>query len=270
MGRTLGLMAGAGVLPGRVAAEAAQRGWRVVAFTFGEARGLDGPTDRVVPSRLTDVGNVLERLQSERVAAIVFAGLLPKSSLLDHTSADPSAHELLSAAGGLSDTALGSAVLRTLAGLGIEVLDPRTFLSSLLVPSGTLTARVPSEAEWTDVRLGLRLARQCAAFGIGQTVVVRRGLTVAVEAIEGTSETIRRGCRLAGPGAVVVKGVAPEHDYRFDVPTVGLETLEAMVGGKASAVGLEAGKVLLLDREAVVTLADQEGIAIVSVDSDSG
>jgi len=113
------------------------------------------------------------------------------------------------------------------------------------------------------------VARQCGGFGAGQTVVLRHGVVAAVEGMEGTTETIRRGCALAGPGAVAVKAVAPRHDYRFDVPAVGDETLDALAQGRAAALAVEAGKVLLLDREAVVARAGREGIAIVSLDADA-
>ncbi len=261
-------MAGAGALPGRVAAEAAREGWRVVAFAFGEAPELEATGHRVIPCRLTDVGPVLEGLRAERVTAVVFSGKLPKGLLFEAGALDASARRILTAAGGLSDFALGSAVAGALSALGIEMLDQRTFLAPLLASPGTLTITQPSAAEWQDIGLGLRLARQCADQGVGQTVVVARGVAVAVEAIEGTSETIRRGCQLAGAGAVVVKAVASQQDYRFDVPTVGLETLKIMAHGKARALVLEAGKVAILDREAVVALANSSGISIVSVESD--
>jgi DUF1009 family protein len=123
--------------------------------------------------------------------------------------------------------------------------------------------------EWLEIRAGFTLARHLASYGIGQTVVRSLGVTVAVEAIEGTDETIRRGTLLSGPGAVVVKGVAPLHDYRFDVPTVGLATLRAMAEGGATALAVEDGKVLLMDREDVIRLADETGITVVSVDGNS-
>jgi len=266
--QTLGLMAGSGALPGRVAVEAARRGWRVVAFAFDEASELETRAHRVIPSRLTDIGRVLERLQTERITAVVFSGRLPKGILLKADVVDAAALQILTEAGGLSDLALGAAVTDTLSALGIEILDQRTFLASVLAPAGTLTTRLPSEAERQDIRLGLRLARQCAEYGTGQTVVIARGVAVAVEGIEGTSETIRRGCQLAGPGAVVVKAIASQQDYRFDVPAVGLETLEVMARGQARALAVEAGKVAILDLESVVALANSSGIAIVSVESD--
>lgn len=270
MEQTLGLMAGAGALPGRVAAEAARQGWRVVAFAFGAVPNLAAQVQRVIPCELTDLRAVLEHLQAERVKAVVFSGQLPKGTmLLKADAADDPGHLLLRAAGGLSDAGLAAAVVEILGGLGIELLDQRTFLASLFTPAGVLTRRVPSEAERQDIRFGFRLARQCAEYGVGQTVVVARGVALAVEAIEGTSATIERGCRLAGPGAVVVKAPALQHDYRFDVPTIGLETLEVMTRGQARALAIEARRVAILDREAVIALADRAGIAITSVDRES-
>lgn len=270
MERALGLMCGAGLLPAHVASEAHRQGWRVVAFAFGDAPALEGAVDRAIPSRLADIHAVLEGLRQERVSAVVFVGKLWKRDLIDGVpAADRAGLEILSLAGGFSDGALARAVVDTLKGLGIEVLDQRTFLGPLLFPPGRLTPRAPSEAQWQDIRLGLSLARQCGGFGVGQTVVVKQGVVIAVEGIEGTSETIRRGCRLAGPGAVVVKAVTPQQDYRFDIPAVGGATLETLAEGKAAVLAVEAGKILLLDREAVLALAAREGIAIVSLGADS-
>jgi DUF1009 family protein len=131
---------------------------------------------------------------------------------------------------------------------------------------GILTARAPTHEEWAEVREGFTLARLLARFGIGQTVVRSLGVTVAVEAIEGTDEAIRRGTRLSGSGAVVVKAVSPSQDYRFDIPTVGPATVRAMAEGGATALGIEAGRMLLVNREQVIRLADAAGVAIVSVD----
>jgi DUF1009 family protein len=263
--RSLGLMAGAGTLPGRAAAEAKRRGWRVVAFAFEDAPGLAEVADELVPSTITDIQAVLAGLAARRVEAAVFVGKFWKSSAFSHYDrADDAGRGL--ARDGLSDAALAQMVVATLAGMSIEVLDQREFLSPWLLPAGTLGARAPVASEWDEIREGFRLAGRLAADGVGQTVVRARGVTVALEAAEGTDEAIRRGGRLAGPGAVVVKAVAPSHDYRFDIPTVGAATLEAMREGGAIALAVPAGRVLLLDRDEVVRLADQAGIAVVSVD----
>jgi len=263
--RSLGLIAGAGTLPGRAAAEAKRRGWRVSAFVFEDAPGLAEAADDLIPCTLTDIQAVFAALSARRIGAAVFVGKFWKSRVFSHQEQTDAAGRGLTR-GGLSDASLARTVVATLASMGIEVLDQREFLSPWLLAPGTLTARAPSEAEWEEIHEGFRLAARLAADGIGQTVVRARGVTVAVEAAEGTDETIRRGGGLAGPGAVVVKAVAASHDYRFDLPTVGAATLEAMRDGGATALAVPADRVLLLDREEVVRLADQSAIAVVSVD----
>src|SRR4030095_12857382 len=154
--------------------------------------------------------------------------------------------------------------------MGIEVMDQRRLLGPWLVGSEQVSARAPSEAEWTEIREGWRLAHDLANRGVGQTVVRARGVTVAVEAAGGTAEAIRRGVRLAGPGAVVVKAVADDHDFRFDIPTIGFATLETMAAGGGPARPAAArggpGRSVVVDREAVARRADAAGIALVTVD----
>lgn len=265
MERRLAVMAGAGVLPGRAAAEAARQGWRVVALAFDEAAGLDAHAERVVPSALTDIQEVLRTLAAERVQAAVFVGKFWKQRVFDEVGETDEAGRRL-ALGGLSDDALAGMVVATLAGMGIEVLDQRPFLSPWIMGPGTVTSREPAPAEWDEIRAGFALARRLAEHGIGQTVVRSRGVTLAVEAAEGTDETIRRGARLAGRGAVVVKAVAAGHDFRFDIPTVGPATVEAMAEGGATALAVDGSKVLLVDGEEAVRVAERAGIAVVSVD----
>jgi DUF1009 family protein len=262
--RRLAVMAGAGVLPGRAAAEAVRQGWRVVALAFEEAAGLGAHAERVVPSTIKDIQAVLQTLGDERVQAAVFVGKFWKQRVFDAVGATDEAGLRL-ARSGLSDDALAGTVLATLSGMGIEVLDQRPFLAPWMMDDGTLTSRAPSPAEWEEIRAGFALARRLAEDGIGQTVVRSRGVTLAVEAVEGTDETIRRGVGLAGPGAVVVKAVAAGHDFRFDIPTVGPATIGAMADGGATALAVDGGKVLLVDRDEAVRAANAVGIAVVSV-----
>lgn len=265
MERRLAVMAGAGVLPGRAASEAARQGWQVVAFTFDESAGLHQHAERVVPSSLDDIQGVLRELGESRIGAAVFVGKLWKREVFSHAQATDEAGRRL-ARSGLSDEALSGMVLATLGGMGIEVLDQRAFLQPWMAGSGTMTTREPSPEEWNEIHAGFALARHLASHGIGQTIVRYRGVTLAVEAAEGTDETIRRGASLAGPGAVVVKAVAAGHDFRFDIPTIGPATLEAMAAGGATALAVEQGKVLIVDREATVRMAERTGITIVSSD----
>lgn len=259
------MIAGAGQLPVRVAQEARRQGWRVVALAFGSAPGLDGLVDRLVPCRFSELGAALEAIRHEGITTAVFSGTLRKPELIHLLPQDSHGRQFLARGGQLTDAALSKAALGTLEGAGVQVLDQRTFLAPLLVSEGPLTARVPTGAQREDIALGFRLARWCAAFGAGQTVVIHRGAAAAIEAMEGTDEAIRRGCRLAGPGAVVVKAVSAGHDYRFDIPTVGAETVASMLEGEAAVLALESGKIICLDREALVEAADRQGIAVVGV-----
>ena len=268
MANSLGLIAGAGQLPGRVAQEARRQGWRVVALVFGDAPGLDGAVDRLVPCRVSEIGSALEAIRHEGITSVVFSGTLRKPELVHLLPQDSHGQQFLARGGQFTDSSLGHAALGLLEGAGAQVLDQRIFLAPLLVSAGPLTASVPTPAQREDIAVGFKLARLCAAFGTGQTVVIHRGATAAIEAMEGTDEAIRRGCRLAGPGAVVVKAVASWHDYRFDVPTVGAETIASMAPGKALVLALESGKILCLDRELLVERAERHGIAVVGVSPD--
>ena len=258
-------MCGAGVLPARMAAEARRQGWRVVAFTFDDAAGLEAHVDRAIPSRFTEVDAVLTALARERVSAALFSGKFWLGDVLRATDGDAAARGIVARAGTLTGTGLAEAVVTTLASLGIEVLDQRGFVGDWLEGAGCWTARRPTDEEWADVRRGLELARLCAGAGIGQTVMIKRGAVAAVEAVEGTTAAIQRGAGLAGPGAVVVKAVTPENDYRFDTPTIGPDTVEVAVAGGVAVLAVEAKRVLLLERAALVKRADQAGMALVGV-----
>jgi len=260
-------MCGAGALPARMAAEARRQDWRVIAFTFGPAVGVDAHAARVIPSRFTDIGSVLAALQAEGVSAALFAGRFSMSDVLraDANTADAVSRGVDARAGSRIDAKLVEVVIATLAGLGVEVLDQRGFAGGWLPGAGCWTRRAPSDAEWRDIRRGLEIARVLADARIGQTVVVRHGAVAAVEAVEGTSEAIRRGTALAGAGAVVVKAVARDHDYRFDMPAIGPETVEVAAAGGAMVVAMEADRVLLTEPEATIHAADAAGIALVGV-----
>ena len=130
-----------------------------------------------------------------------------------------------------------------------------------------LRASLFSESEASDVRCGIAVAHDVGVHDVGQTVVVKSGMVLAVEAFEGTNAAIRRGGKLGGKGSVVFKAAREGHDMRFDIPVVGLKTLKTMRRAGATALGFQAGRLILLDREAVVEFAARHGIAIVGVES---
>lgn len=268
--RSLGLIAGAGPLPRRMATEARGLGWRVVAFAFAGAPDLAGVADRVVPSRLSELAPFLMAVKDEGVGAVVLCGRFSMPAFLqeDVRRSDSVARDVVQAAGSRIAPRVFDSLVGLFTTVGVEVLDQRPFLGDVLAPARCWTARRPTDTEWRDVRRGLSLARAMASAAIGQTVVLRDGAVTAVEAVEGTTEAIGRGTRLGGPGAVIVKAVAPDHDYRFDLPAIGLETIEAAAAGTAAVVAVEAGRVAILDREAVVRAADAAGLSVVSVDGE--
>lgn len=267
MAGVLGLLAGEGKLPALVAAEARRAGWRVVAFALGGAAGLGvgGLVDRLVACRTGEVGPVLEALRAEGIRHVVLAGRVGKDPLFRGAWLDGAARALLARSPDWTDDGLLTTATAVLATLGIEVLDQRRFLGSWLAPAGLLAGPPPAPATEADMARGLAIARELARLGVGQTVVVRAGTVAAVEALEGTDEAVRRGLALAGPGAAVVKATRPDHDYRLDVPAVGEATLRVCAEGGAAAVAVEAGRVAVLDREAVAELARDAAISVVGV-----
>jgi DUF1009 family protein len=264
-------MCGAGELPALMARQARRQGWRVVAFAFaplGDEAG--GAAARVVPSRISEMAPVIATLEEEKVTAVLFSGKFWMGDLLRVERGDDAHRAMAARAGSLLDGNVKDVLLATLAGMGIELLDQRPFLGDGLPTARVLGGRTPTDGEWADVRRGLAAAHALSTLSIGQTVVVRRGVVSAVEAIEGTTEAVRRGTALGGPGAVIVKAVADDHDFRFDVPTIGPQTVAAAAAGKASVVAVQAGRVFVLDRETTTRQADAAGIALVSARGDGG
>jgi len=257
-------MCGAGSLPARMAEEARRQGWRVVAFAFDGAPDLAGRVAHVVRARVTELPAVVGALVTEKVDAVLLSGRFSMGEFLRGGTADGEQARLEGTVGSFVDTRMAEVMAATLTGMGIDLLDQRPFLGEWLATPGCWSAREPGETEWADIRRGFAVARFAADAGVGQTVVVKRGAVTAVEAVEGTTAAIARGAALGGSGAVIVKVAASRHDFRFDTPAIGLETVEAAVTGGVTALAVEASRVLLLDREVMTKRADAAGIALVS------
>jgi DUF1009 family protein len=164
------------------------------------------------------------------------------------------------------DDSLLRAVADELESEGITVRESTLYLDNLLAPAGVLTGRKPTKAEWNDIAFGWQMAKEIGRLDIGQTVVVKDKVVVAVEAIEGTDEAIRRGGRLCREGAVVVKSCKPQQDLRFDLPATGLQTIITMEEVKAGCLAIEAGKTIMIQKDSLIARADQAGISIVALD----
>jgi DUF1009 family protein len=161
--------------------------------------------------------------------------------------------------------ALIGAIASELQSEGIELVDSTCFLQDALPQSGTLTRREPSKQEREDIEYGLEIAREIARLDLGQTIVVRGRACVAIEAMEGTDETIRRAGQLAKGRLTVVKVAKPDQDMRFDVPVVGVPTIETMIEAGATCLCITAGKTLMFDRGEMIRAADKNKITIVAI-----
>jgi DUF1009 family protein len=161
------------------------------------------------------------------------------------------------------DVTLLRAIIAEFAEEGLEVIEQTRLLGHLVTPEGILGKQRPSQRAWDDIRYGFARAKQLAALDIGQTIAVKSAAVVAVEAMEGTDAIIARAGQLAGAGVRIVKVAKPNQDMRFDVPVVGVSTIEAMKTAGATVLSVDAGKTLMIDGDAIVKAADEAGICIV-------
>jgi DUF1009 family protein len=270
--KRLGLIAGSGRLPFEVLAGARENGVEttVVAIERNTDPALEGhgggPLHWIAPGEL---GRLLALLQQAGADHAILAGAVSRRELLrDPASLRPDARALalLGRLRERGDDALLRAVAGEIEAEGIPVVSSTLYLASRLVTPGVLGGPEPPAAVLADLALGLRVARTLGVHDVGQTVVVKDGTVLALEAVEGTDATIRRGASLGGPGAVVVKAAKPGQDLRFDVPAVGPGTVDLALECGVRAIGMEAGRTIVLDRDAALARAAAGGVTLVGLD----
>ncbi|MBI4341759.1 MAG: UDP-2,3-diacylglucosamine diphosphatase LpxI [Candidatus Omnitrophica bacterium] len=268
MSSRIALIAGAGRFPLHVAQEARRQGVDVLALGL---RGwvdpaLAGCVDAYEEVAVGQLGRLIDRLKAEGIREAIMAGKVTKEVLVSQrTSFDGEALSVLGHVRDFSVSSILGAIGTRLASEGITLLDSSTFLHANVCPRGPVTSRAPAAEEQEAIRVGVKAARAIAALDIGQTVVVKGRVVVAVEALEGTDAAIRRAHALAGQGLVVVKTASPNHDRRFDLPVLGLETAGVLTGCGVSCVAVEAGVTLLLDREALIASLNRAGVSLVGL-----
>jgi DUF1009 family protein len=263
---TLGLIAGGGRFPFLIADGARKSGLRVVAVGFRSNTdpGLPDCVDEYQELRLGQLGKLIDFFKSRGVDRVLMGGTINKAKAMDIIP-DFRGARLLLKLGGKGDDALLRVISDELASEGMPVRRAHELIPELLTPEGFLTGRRPSPEIMADIRFGWSVAKELGRLDIGQTVVVRRQVVAAVEALEGTDNAIRRGCSLAGQGAVVVKVFKPGQDERLDLPSVGMTTIETMRDTGAACLAVEAGRSLFFDRERALSVACRAGIAVVGV-----
>jgi hypothetical protein len=212
---------------------------------------------------LGELSKAIELLKQEGVTQAVMAGQVKHNKIFSAIRPDWRLAKLLFALPKKNTDSLIGAVAKVLGDEGIQLVDSTVFLKPLLPEAGVLTNRAPSEGESADMAYGLGIARNIAAMDIGQTVVVSSQACVAVEAMEGTDETITRAARIAsGKPLVVIKVSKPKQDMRFDVPVVGLPTIATMKAAGATALAIDGQRTLLFDRNELIAAANEAGITI--------
>lgn len=266
MGERFALIAGAGEIPHLLALAAKAQGasFIAVALTETAAAPLEDLADQVYRLSIGQVGKIIRTIKKEGIDKVIFIGKVKKDLLFDKIRFDLKTLRLLSSLKNRNDDTIMLALVRELAGEGIEVMDQTVYLKDMMPRASVLTKKRLKKSEWDDIHYGMDMARRVAGLDIGQTVVVKSRSIMAVEAIEGTDEAIIRGGLLARGGAVVAKVAKPKQDPRFDVPVVGHTTLHSMIKGGASVLAIEAGKTLMVGKDSLVKEADAEGISIVS------
>jgi DUF1009 family protein len=260
-----GLIAGNGRFPFLVLEGARSQGIEMAVIAVKEEASpeLEKIAKRLHWVSLGELSKTIELMHQEGVTQAVMAGQVKHSKIFSSIRPDWKLAKLLFSLPRKNTDSLIGAVARVLEDEGIRLVDSTLFLKPLVPEAGVLTRRAPSEHEAEDMAYGLGVARQIAGMDIGQTVVIADHACVAVEAMEGTDETIARAARITGgKPLVVVKVSKPGQDMRFDVPVVGLPTIEQMRGAGATALAVDAGRTLLFDRARLIELADEAGIAI--------
>ena len=265
--RKLGLIAGSGKFPLIFAVEAKRAGYHVAAVAHhGETdETIARVADEVTWVYVGQLGKMIRSFRRSGVTEAVMAGGIRKVRLFGNFRPDLRGARFLAKVKSREDDALLRGIAEEMAQDGIQILASTLCLPQIIAAEGVMTRRAPSAEQWADIRLGFQVAKEIGRLGIGQTVVVRKQVVVAVEALEGTDAAIARAGQLAKTGIVVVKVSKPQQDLRFDVPAAGVDTVERLHEAKASVLAVEAGKTILLEKEALLERAERYGIAVVGV-----
>jgi UDP-2,3-diacylglucosamine hydrolase len=260
----LGIIAGNGVYP-RLLADAARKAGiqTIVAAAFSDETDpvLAKHVDEIEWLRVGQLSKLLKFFQAHKIHHVVMAGQIAPKNLFD-LRPDWKALLVLAKLKQRNAESIFAAIANELAGIDVELMPATSFLEGSLAPPGLIAGAKPSRRENEDIDFGWKIAKEMAGLDVGQTVIVKNGTVLAVEAFEGTNDAIKRGGALARKGAVMIKVAKPNQDMRFDVPVIGVETIRIAADAKLRVIAVESGKTLLLERDAIVNLADGAGISI--------
>jgi DUF1009 family protein len=262
----LGIIAGNGVYPRLLADSARNAGVKKIvaaAFTGETDSALARHVDLVQWMRVGQLSRLLKFFREQQVHHAIMAGQIAPKNLFD-LRPDWKALLLLGKLKQRNAESIFTAIADELSKVDVDLLSATTFLEASLAPSGLIAGPKLSRGEKGDVDFGWKMAKEIARLDIGQTAIVKNGTVVAVEAFEGTNDAIRRGGALARKDAIMVKVAKPNQDMRFDVPVIGVETIRIAADARLRVIAIEAGKTLLLERDAIVDLAERAKISVVA------
>ena len=264
----IGLIAGNRRFPLLFAQAAKSKGYAIVAVAIkGDTSGkINRLADKTFWLDLSQYSRLFTIFKSEGISRVVMSGQISPHRLFGpEVKKDPALKQILDTIENKKADTIFAAIADKLKESGLELIDSTIFMDDYLPKKGVLTSREPGFKEWGDIYFGFDLAKEMGLLDIGQTVAVKEKAVVAVEALEGTDNLIRRAGRIAGSGITVVKVSKPNQDTRFDVPVVGLNTVKNLIKVRASALAIEQAKTLFIDIEPSVSLANRHGLSIVAV-----
>lgn len=262
----LGIIAGNGVYP-RLLADAARRAGvkKIVAAAFSDETDdrLASMVDEIHWMRVGQLGKLMACFRDNGVANAIMAGQIAPKNLFD-LRPDWKTLLLLARLKRRNAESIFAAIGDELARAGIRLLPATSFLEDCLAPAGLIAGRKLTHREEDDVTFGFEIAREVSRLDIGQTIIVKNGTVLAVEGFEGTNETIKRGGTLGGKNAIMVKVAKPDQDMRFDVPVIGVATVDVATDAHLRVIAIEAGRTLLLEKETLVEAAAKANLSIVA------
>lgn len=238
----------------------------VLAFRGQTDRELCRQADECITFGIGEYTRIRDWLKTSGFSNAVMAGQISPISLFA-TRFDAESRAILASLKSKSAHSIFGAVVAAFESAGLRMLPASVFMDNCIPSAGTLSAREPDEREMADIRRGHEAALALGRVDVGQTAVVKDGMVLAVEAFEGTNAAIKRGGALGGRGAVVVKVAREGHDMRFDIPVFGHATIKRLVRSRCTALAVQAGRAVFLERERALKLANRSGIAIIAIES---
>lgn len=262
------VVAGYGVLP-RIAAEnLLRKGHSVLVVALDEAVSM-GFSDiqgiSLEKISVTQVGKLIKLLKKYNIESVLFAGKVNKTLIFSNLKFDLLAVKVLAGLKNRKDDTLMDAICKLISDEGMQIMEQTLALDSLYLPKGVYSEKKPTPEQEKDIAFGYDTAKELGRLDIGQTVVVKNNAVMALEAIEGTDLAVERGCKLAKEGAVVVKCAKPSQDLRFDIPTVGVDTLKILSDNKGKVLAIEADKTFVVDIDKCISFADDNNLVFLAI-----